>query len=82
MLCAVHGQLAPAVTQYETVPHWFICMLPTFHVMVRLAGLYEPAGVVDTNPPQLTHAGKESVMTTPETSRPGIGPLPNTLRQV
>jgi hypothetical protein len=80
ILFAAHGQVLPAVTQYFTVPHWFICMLPTFQEIVRLAGLYEPAGMVDTNPPQLTHAGNESVMTTPETSRPGMGPFPNTLR--
>ena len=80
---AVHGQL-PAVTQYVRVPHWFICMVPTFHCMVRVPEVHVPTrgwAVDVTNPPKLRHAGSESVTTTPVTSRPGMGPLPNTLRQ-
>jgi hypothetical protein len=84
MFLAVHGQV-PAVTQYCRAPHWFICMVPTFHCMVRVPEVHVPirGWAVDvTNPPKFRQAGKESVTTTPSTSRPGMGPLPKTLRHV
>jgi hypothetical protein len=80
----MHGQLLPAVTQYVKVPHWFICIAPTFHCRVRVVRSHDPISgwAVDvTKPPKLRHAGRESVTTTPVISRPGIGPLPKTLRQ-
>jgi hypothetical protein len=40
-----------------------------------------PAGI-ETSPPHAMYCGRESITCTLLTSLPGMGPLPNTLRQV